>query len=65
MSPQEVWTVLDDRHVVVANTASPVSARNIAQQLKVCLSFVDVFVQKGCKRTRTAQAMPDPAKRYD
>lgn len=63
--PKEVWTVFDDHHVVVANIASPVSARYIAQQLKVCPSFVDVFVQKGCKRTGTAQATPDPAKRYD
>ncbi len=49
VSPKEVWAVFDDQHVVVANIASPVSARNIAQQPQVCLSFVDVFVQKGFK----------------
>ena len=49
VSPKEVWTIADDEHVVVANIASPGSARNIVQQAQVCLSFVDVFVQKGFK----------------
>jgi predicted pyridoxine 5'-phosphate oxidase superfamily flavin-nucleotide-binding protein len=49
VSPKEVWAVFDDQHVVVANIASPVSGRNIAQQPQVCLSFADVFVHKGFK----------------
>jgi predicted pyridoxine 5'-phosphate oxidase superfamily flavin-nucleotide-binding protein len=49
VSPKEVWAIADDQHVVVAHIASPVSARNIANQQQVCLSFVDVFVQKGFK----------------
>lgn len=62
VSPKEVWAVIDDRHVVVANIASPVSARNIAQQPQVCLSFVDVFVQKGFKLVGEAREVraPDP-----
>lgn len=55
VSPKEVWAMVDDRHVVVANIASPETARNIAQQAKVCLSFVDVFVQKGFKLTGLAR----------
>ena len=31
------------------------SARNVAQHLQVCLSFVDVFVQKGFKLLGTAR----------
>lgn len=62
VSPKEVWAIADDRHVVVANIASPVTARNIAQQPKVCLSFVDVLVQKGFKLLGTARAvLPDDA----
>ena len=57
VSPKEVWAIADDRHVVVANIASPVTVRNIGQQLKVCLSFVDVLVQKGFKLTGTAQEL--------
>ena len=49
VSPKEVWAIADDQHVVVAHIASPMSARNIAQHPQVCLSFVDVFVQKGFK----------------
>ncbi len=49
VSPKEVWAIADEQHVVVAHIASPISARNIAQQPQVCLSFVDVFVQKGFK----------------
>ena len=57
VSPKEVWAIADDRHVVVANIASPVSVRNIAQQPQVCLSFVDVLVQKGFKLTGTAREL--------
>ncbi len=55
VSPKEVWTMADDQHVVVAHIASPISARNIAQHPQVCLSFVDVFVQKGFKLVGTAR----------
>jgi predicted pyridoxine 5'-phosphate oxidase superfamily flavin-nucleotide-binding protein len=55
VSPKEVWAIADDAHVVVANIASPISARNIAHQPQVCLSFVDVFVQKGFKLVGTAR----------
>ena len=55
VSPKEVWAIADDRHVVVANIASPVTAHNIAQKPQVCLSFVDVFVQKGFKLKGTAR----------
>lgn len=57
VSPKEVWAIADDRHVVVANIASPVTVRNIAQQPQVCLSFVDVLVQKGFKLTGTAREL--------
>lgn len=55
VSPKEVWSIADDQHVVVAHIASPVTARNICQQPQVCLSFVDVWVQKGFKLLGTAQ----------
>lgn len=57
VSPKEVWAIADDRHVVVANIASPVSVRNIAHQPRVCLSFVDVLVQKGFKLQGTAREL--------
>jgi predicted pyridoxine 5'-phosphate oxidase superfamily flavin-nucleotide-binding protein len=57
VSPKEVWAIIDDRHVVVANIASPQTARNIALNPKVCLSFVDVLVQKGYKLVGHARAV--------
>jgi predicted pyridoxine 5'-phosphate oxidase superfamily flavin-nucleotide-binding protein len=55
VSPKEVWAIADEQHVVVAHIASPISARNIAHHPQVCLSFVDVFVQKGFKLVGTAR----------
>ncbi|MBN8499485.1 pyridoxamine 5'-phosphate oxidase family protein [Accumulibacter sp.] len=49
VSPKEVFAVVDDEHIVVANIASPGSAKNIHINGKVCLSFIDVFAQKGFK----------------
>lgn len=63
VSPKEIWAIADDEHVVVAHIASPISACNIGQQPRVCLSFVDVFVQKGFKLKGAAHAVcaDDPA----
>jgi len=49
VSPKEIFTVFDPEHLVIANIASPTSVRNIAVNPRVCVSFVDVFVQKGFK----------------
>ncbi len=49
VSPKEVFAVIDSQHVVIAHIASPHTVRNIAHNPKVCLSFVDIFVQKGFK----------------
>ena len=49
VSPKEIFTVFDPDHLVIANIASPTSVRNIAVNPRVCVSFVDVFVQKGFK----------------
>jgi predicted pyridoxine 5'-phosphate oxidase superfamily flavin-nucleotide-binding protein len=55
VSPKEIWAVLDDTHLAIANIASPRSVRNLAANPRVCVSFVDVFTQKGCKVTGTAR----------
>jgi uncharacterized protein len=63
VSPKEIWTIADEHHMVVAHIASPVTARNIRQQPQVCLSFVDVWVQKCFKLLGTAHEVcaDDPA----
>lgn len=49
VSPKEIFAAFDSKHLVVANIASPRSVRNIGENPRVCVSFVDVFVQKGFK----------------
>ena len=49
VSPKEIFAVADNEHIVVANIASPGTAKNIRVNAAVCLSFIDVFVQKGFK----------------
>lgn len=63
VTPKEVFAVADDDHLVIANIASPGSAANVAANPRVCVSFVDVFRQKGFKVVGLATdvAASDPA----
>ena len=55
VSPKEIFTCFNHEHLVIANIASPKSVRNIAVNPRVCVSFVDVFAQKGFKVWGTAR----------
>ena len=57
VSPKEVFTWHDDNTFLIAHIASPNSVRNIRYNPKVCVSFVDVFVQKGYKIKGTARVI--------
>ncbi|MGC6432430.1 MAG: pyridoxamine 5'-phosphate oxidase family protein [Jejuia sp.] len=46
VSPKEVFTYYED-YIIIANIASPQSAKNIEANPNVCVSFIDVLVQKG------------------
>jgi predicted pyridoxine 5'-phosphate oxidase superfamily flavin-nucleotide-binding protein len=54
VSPKEVFTYYDNSTVIIANIASPQSAKNIAVNPLVCLSFIDILVQKGYQLKGTA-----------
>ena len=49
VSPKEIFTYKDDKTLLIANVASPNSIDNIKENSNVCVSFVDIFVQKGYK----------------
>ena len=49
VSPKELFVYDGDRTLLIANIASPKSVLNIQQNSKVCVSFVEVFRQKGFK----------------
>jgi len=55
VSPKEIFAIADDDHLVVANIASPTTVRNILAGRNVCISFIDVWVQKGFKIIGTAE----------
>jgi predicted pyridoxine 5'-phosphate oxidase superfamily flavin-nucleotide-binding protein len=44
-----MFTCFEENKLLIANIASPNSIQNIKKNNKVCVSFVDVFVQKGFK----------------
>lgn len=63
VSPKEIFAVVDEVHLAIAHIASPISVRNVKHNPKVCVSLIDVFVQKGWKLIGKAQYVgaSDPA----
>lgn len=51
VSPKELWRIFDDKTLIIANIASPVSMRNVRATGRACVSFIDIFRQKGYKLT--------------
>ncbi len=49
VSPKEAFLYDGEDRILIANIASPISVRNIQRDNRVCVSFVNVFVQKGFK----------------
>lgn len=47
VSPKEIFMAYDSDSIIIANIASPQSVRNIKENAHVCVSFIDIFVQKG------------------
>lgn len=64
VSPKEVFTLYQDKFILVANIASPNTVRNIKCNPKVCISFIDIFVQKGMQIKGEAEIVDGSAKDY-
>lgn len=47
VSPKEVFTYFQADKIIIANIASPQTIQNIKQNENVCVSFIDILVQKG------------------
>ncbi|TXG37345.1 pyridoxamine 5'-phosphate oxidase family protein [Seonamhaeicola maritimus] len=58
VSPKEIFTVYDDKTIIIANVASPQTAKNIKDNPKICLSFIDVLVQKGYQLKGKTKVVP-------
>ena len=47
VSPKEMFTFEGDSTLLIAHIASPNSLKNIKENSNVCVSVLDIFVQKG------------------
>lgn len=47
VSPKEIFSYYETDKIIVANIASPQTVKNIKQNENVCISFIDILVQKG------------------
>lgn len=47
VSPKEIFSYYKDDKIIVANIASPQTVKNIKLNKNVCVSFIDILVQKG------------------
>lgn len=57
VSPKEIFDYYDNTILIVANIASPVTSGNIKMNPHVCVSFIDIFIQKGFKIKGLATVM--------
>lgn len=55
VSPKEIFTHYKDTNIIIANIASPQTVANIKDNSNVCVSFIDVFVQKGYQLKGSAE----------
>ncbi|MEM1258601.1 MAG: pyridoxamine 5'-phosphate oxidase family protein [Bacteroidota bacterium] len=55
VSPKEVFNYYGTDNIIVANIASPQTVRNIKRNKNVCVSFIDILVQKGFQLKGTAE----------
>ncbi|MET2985315.1 pyridoxamine 5'-phosphate oxidase family protein [Aureibaculum conchae] len=60
VSPKEIFNYFGTDKIIIANIASPQTVKNIKQNENVCVSFIDILIQKGfqikgkakiCKKT--------------
>ena len=47
VSPKEVFQYYGNDKIIIANIASPQSKKNIKYNENVCVSFIDILIQKG------------------
>jgi hypothetical protein len=64
VSPKEVFTE-HNGNVIIANIASPQSVRNIQENPNVCVSFIDIFIQKGYQLKGHAEIIFKESRAFD
>ncbi len=64
VSPKEIFIHFGDNQIIIANIASPRSVRNIRSNSQVCVSFIDILVQKGFQIKGTAEIVKNDDSRF-
>jgi len=55
VSPKEIFCHFEDKYLLIANIASPKSVKNIKSNPNICVSVLDILVQKGFQLKGTAE----------
>ena len=55
VSPKEIFCHHEDEFLLIANIASPNSVKNIKSNPNICVSVLDILVQKGYQLKGTAE----------
>lgn len=55
VSPKEIFNHFETDKIIIANIASPQTVSNIKQNKNVCVSFIDILIQKGFQLKGTAR----------
>lgn len=65
VSPKEIFTYFEDNYIIVANIASPQTVKNIKENTNICISFIDILVQKGVQVKGKAKIVNKEAIGFD
>ena len=60
VSPKEAFLIDNTGEIMIAHIASPKSVANIKSNSKVCVTFIDVFTQRGYKVMGEARFVEPP-----
>jgi len=64
VSPKELFVSYGDNQLLIANIASPISVSNVEANSSVCVSFINIFKQKGYKLKGTARIISSTDNEY-
>ena len=64
VSPKEIFKYYLPDKIIIANIASPRTVKNIKENKNVCISFIDILVQKGFQIKGTAEIIEETHPEY-
>jgi hypothetical protein len=64
VSPKEIFTHFGKDRIIIGNIASPQSVENIKSNQNVCVSFIDVFAQRGFQLYGVAEILDKTFESY-